>query len=406
MIRRLRIQFIAVCMLLVTAVLTVVTAIGYSSVKRNLEDTSRQTLQQILQEESTPEPNRKHDLFPDSGEVQMPYFTVEIWNHQTIYITGGTYENLEDTEELKEILTICLEQGNDEGKIDSYQLRYMRQSNNIFIRIAFVDISMEQSALQNTVRGYLLVSALALLLLLGVSVILSWWVTRPVAKAWQQQHQFLSDASHELKTPLTVILSNAELLEATSMDDRPARWVDNIQAEAQRMKSLVEEMLTLARADNMTHTSVMTELCLSDIAVDCALSFEPVAFEAGKPLQYDLQEEVRVLGDSGKIRQVIAVLLDNAIKYGCAGRPVTMELSTAERTARLVVTNEGDTIPPEQLSHLFERFYRADASRGEQAGFGLGLSIAAAIAKEHNGTLRADSEDGKIRMTFTLPLKR
>ena len=109
--------------------------------------------------------------------------------------------------------------------------------------------------------------------------------TRPVERAWGQQRQFLSDASHELKTPLTVILSNAELLSALPLEERPARWTDNILSESRQMKRLVEEMLTLARADNMAQAPALGEVSLSDVAGDCALAFEPVAFEAGKPLE-------------------------------------------------------------------------------------------------------------------------
>ena len=241
---------------------------------------------------------------------------------------------------------------------------------------------------------------------LVISIVLARWATAPVEKAWRQQRQFLSDASHELKTPLTVILSNAELLQAAPLSDKPARWSENIRMEAQQMKNLVEEMLTLTRADNMPHTAVLEEVSLSDIAADCALAFEPVAFEAGKPLDYHLAEDVTVLGDRDKLRQLVSVLLDNAIKYGQDGGTITMTLQKTDRHARLIVTNPGEPIPPEQLKRLFERFYRADASRGEKSGFGLGLPIANTIAAEHKGTLKAESDAASTRFIFTMPLKK
>lgn len=172
------------------------------------------------------------------------------------------------------------------------------------------------------------------------------------------------------------------------------------------MKSLVEEMLTLARADNAVRTAVMETVSLTDVAADCALSFEPVAFEAGKPLREDLAGDVTVLGDREKLRQVIAILLDNAVKYGAAGGAITLTLRKTDRQARLTVANPGAPIPPEQLSRLFERFYRADDSRGEQSGFGLGLPIAAAIAAEHRGALKAESDASSTRFILTLPLKK
>ena len=391
MIRKLQIKFVAMCMVLVTAVLGVVFAAVLVSAKQNIEVISHQVLERVIQDDA---PNSRPALGPNQNgeEVLLPYFTVNLWDSNGVYqafVTSGTYANLQDTAELEDILSDCLRQGQPEGTIGSYGLRYMRQDYGLYQRIAFVDMSMEQATLQELMGSYLQIGLAALILLLGVSILLARWATRPVARAWRQQRQFLSDASHELKTPLTVILSNAELLEAAPMDPRPARWADNIHSEAKRMKSLVEEMLTLARADNAVPTAVMAEVSLSDLATDCALAFEPVAFEAGKPLESDIAPDVTVTGDGDKLRQLIGVLLDNAIKYGQAGGTITLSLRRTDRQARLTVSNPGEPIPPEQLSRLFERFYRADVSRGEQSGFGLGLPIAAAIASEKKGTLKA-----------------
>ena len=408
MIRKLQIKFVAMCMVLVTAVLGVVFAAVLVSAKQNIEVISHQVLERVIQDDA---PNSRPALGPNQNgeEVLLPYFTVNLWDSNGVYqafVTSGTYANLQDTAELEDILSDCLRQGQPEGTIGSYGLRYMRQDYGLYQRIAFVDMSMEQATLQELMGSYLQIGLAALILLLGVSILLARWATRPVARAWRQQRQFLSDASHELKTPLTVILSNAELLEAAPMDPRPARWADNIHSEAKRMKSLVEEMLTLARADNAVPTAVMAEVSLSDLATDCALAFEPVAFEAGKPLESDIAPDVTVTGDGDKLRQLIGVLLDNAIKYGQAGGTITLSLRRTDRQARLTVSNPGEPIPPEQLSRLFERFYRADASRGEQSGFGLGLPIAAPIAAEHKGTLKAESDQVSTRFLFTMPLKK
>ena len=408
MIRKLQIKFVAMCMVLVTAVLAVVFVAVFFSAKQNTEVISHQVLERVMQEDTL---SGRPDLGPnrDGEDVLLPYFTVNLWDSNGVYrafVTGGTYANLQDTAELEAILSDCLRQNQPEGTIRSYGLRYMRQDYGLYQRIAFVDMSMEQATLQELMGSYLQIGLAALILLLGVSILLARWATRPVARAWRQQRQFLSDASHELKTPLTVILSNAELLEAAPLDSRPARWADNIHSEAKQMKSLVEEMLTLARADNAAPTAVMAEVSLSDLATDCALAFEPVAFEAGKPLESDIAPDVTVTGDGDKLRQLVGVLLDNAIKYGRAGGTITLTLRRTDRQARLTVSNPGDPIPPEQLGRLFERFYRADASRGEQSGFGLGLPIAAAIASEHKGTLKAESDQVSTRFLFTMPLKK
>ena len=412
MIRKLRLKFVAICMALVTAILAAVFFSVYFSMARNISDLSRQVLYRVVQEESVGGSLTRPDISINIGgdRVLLPYFTVNLWTSRrggyTAQITGGTYANLEDTDELTAILQDCLSQDRREGTIAAYHLRYLRQDNGLYEKLAFVDMSMEQAVLRKMMGSYLFIALASLLLLLGVSILLSRWATRPVEKAWTQQRQFLSDASHELKTPLTVILSNAELLEQAQLSDKPARWTDNILSEAGRMRSLVEEMLTLARADNMVRTAVLTEVSLSDIAADCALAFEPVAFEAGKSLDYTLAENITVLGDGEKLRQLISVLLDNAIKYGADGGTITLALERTDRQAKLTVSNPGDPIPPEQLGHLFERFYRADDSRGEKSGFGLGLSIAQTIAAEHKGTLKAESDDISTRFLYTMPLKK
>ena len=412
MIQKLRLKFVAICMALVTAILAVVFFSVYFSMAQNISDLSRQVLYRVVQEESVGGSMTRPDISINIGgdRVLLPYFTVNLWSSRrggyTAQITGGTYANLEDTEELTAILQDCLSQDQREGTITAYHLRYLRQDNGLYEKLAFVDMSMEQAVLRKMMGSYLFIALASLLLLLGVSILLSRWATRPVEKAWKQQRQFLSDASHELKTPLTVILSNAELLEQAALPDKPARWTDNILSEAGRMRSLVEEMLTLARADNMVRTAILTEVSLSDIAADCALAFEPVAFEAGKFLDYTLAESVTVLGDTEKLRQLISVLLDNAIKYGADGGTITLSLQKTDRQAKLTVSNPGDPIPPEQLDHLFERFYRADASRGEKSGFGLGLPIAQTIAVEHKGALKAESDDVSTRFIYTMPLKK
>ena len=383
MIRKLRWQFVGVCMALVLTVLAAVFAAAYHAVRQNIEDLSV-------------------SVEIGGDRLLLPYFTVNIWGG-TAYITGGTYANLEDTDALRDILSQCLEQNQTEGTVEDYHLRYLVEDNGLYRKLAFVDMSMEQATLARVIRSYLVIALAALLVLLGIAAAASRWVTRPVERAWRQQRQFLSDASHELKTPLTVILSNAELLEGAALPEKPARWSGNIRCEAEQMRTLVEQMLTLARADNGVRPAAMEPVNFSDVATECVLSFEPVAFEAGKPLEDHVAEDVTVTGDRDRLRHLISILLDNAVKYGAPGGTITLALERTERQARLTVANPGDPIPPEHLPHLFERFYRADSSRGEQSGFGLGLSIADTIAREHKGSLRAESDAVSTRFIFTLP---
>ena len=405
-IRKLRWQFVAACMGLIAIVLAIVFGCVWTSAQNALERSSHLALEQALS-------RRGGDLLPgfhQSGgddQVLLPYFTVQVWG-TTVYVTGGTYSGLEDTDALTAILTDCLSQEADEGSLPGYALRYLRQDDGLYTQIAFVDISLETAALRQMMASYLRIGLLSLLLLAGASFLLSLRVTRPVERAWRQQRQFFSDASHELKTPLTVILSNAEMLETSDLPERESRWRDNILSESRQMKTLVEEMLTLSRTEDAQRKPTVADVDLSDLSEDCALAFEPVAFEAGKPLSWDVTPALTVSGDGEKLRRLLSILLDNAAKYGAPGEGIVLSLRAERSQAILSVANGsgGHPIPPEELPRLYERFYRADASRGEQSGFGLGLPIAQAIAKEHHGALRAESDEQATRFTFTLPLKK
>ena len=406
MIRKLRWQFVAACMGLIAAVLAIVFGCVWASAQNALEHSSHMALEQALS-------RRGGDLLPGfrqnggDDQVLLPYFTVQVWG-TTVYVTGGTYSGLEDTDALTAILTDCLSQEADEGSLPGYALRYLRQDDGLYTQIAFVDISLETAALRQMMASYLRIGLLSLLLLAGASFLLSLRVTRPVERAWRQQRQFFSDASHELKTPLTVILSNAEMLETSDLPERESRWRDNILSESRQMKTLVEEMLALSRTEDAQRKPTVADVDLSDLSEDCALAFEPVAFEAGKPLSWNVTPALTVSGDGEKLRRLLSILLDNAAKYGAPGEGIVLSLRAERSQAVLSVSNGsgGHPIPPEELPRLFERFYRADASRGEQSGFGLGLPIAQAIAKEHHGALRAESDEQTTRFTFTLPLKK
>lgn len=218
------------------------------------------------------------------------------------------------------------------------------------------------------------------------------------------RRRFVSDASHELKTPLTVILSSADLL-AESAPAEEQTYVENIRAESRRMKKLVEEMLTLFRAESVRRETAFSEVDLSDVVTDAALRFEPVVFESGRRLLYTIDEGLQVSGDRDALERLTGILLDNAVKYAPQGTDIRLTLTHQDRTACLAVENGGDPIPPEVAAHLFDRFYRADSSR-TGTGFGLGLAIARAIVQNHRGNIVCRSQEGLNRFSVTLPVLR
>ena len=241
-----------------------------------------------------------------------------------------------------------------------------------------------------------------------ISLFLSAWALRPVERAWERQRRFVADASHELKTPLTVILANTGILlshrEETIESER--QWVENTKEEAGRMKTLVDELLFLARIDG-AHKPTLMPLDLSDVVMSRLLPFESVAYEQGLTLDSRVEPGILVTGDAGQLGQLTAILLDNACKYADREGRVTLTLDTAQSMARLRVHNTGAPIPPAQLEHLFERFYRADDSRcREKGGYGLGLSIAQSIVETHKGKITVRSGEEGTVFTVLLPLHR
>ena len=398
MIRRLRWKVIGLNMGMVFCVLLAVFAAVYFSSRAVIARSVQQQLQQVLQTGSG------YDL-SQPGQEGVPCFVAEVYASGTVRVSGNSYYDLTDKAALVDIVTAALSADSDEGVLAEHHLRYLRQTGLLSTRIAFTDSTLEQATLRSLLTGSLLIGLAALAVLFACSYVLSGAVTRPVDRAWQQQKQFLSDASHELKTPLTVILSSAELLEQSAAPEQK-QYADNVRAESRRMKRLVEDMLTLSRVERGGEHLPDTTADLSDAAADAALRFEPVAYEAGHTLSYDIAPGLLVRGDSGKLEQAVAVLLDNAIKYAAPGTEVRLDAARQGKNACLWVENEGDPIPADKLPHIFDRFYRADASRTDGGSFGLGLPIARAIVEAHRGTLRCDSGGHTTRFTITLPCRQ
>lgn len=279
----------------------------------------------------------------------------EVYGSGTVRVAGNSYYDLSDETRMAEIVTAALAADEDAGTLDEFHLRYLRQRGYTTTAIAFTDTYLEYTSLHTLLKACSLVGCGALVVLFLCSYLLSGVVTKPVGAAWAQQEQFLSDASHELKTPLTVILSSAELLEQSASPEQ-AVYVDNIRAEGRRMKALVEDMLTLFRAQKNAGSPPDTVTDLSEAAVTAALRFEPVAFEAGHVLDYDIATSLPVRGDGAKLGQALAVLLDNAVKYAAPGTPIRLTAVRQGSRAVVSVTDQGPDIPSDKLPRILTAF--------------------------------------------------
>lgn len=387
MIKKLRKKVAGLSVLFVGILLMAVLLSLFFSARNNIAQRSNEELRTALQ----------------SGvqHAKAPCFIAELLPSGTVRVAGSNYYDLDDHEALSAAVEAAMSSGMQQGVLPQQDLRFYRQDGLLTVRIAFMDSTLEQSTLRTLTLAGLGLFLLAMALVAALGWLLAGYITRPVEQAWMRERQFLSDAGHELKTPLTVILSSSSALEETANIEQ-APYVDNIQAESRRMKSLVEDMLCLWRAEETSPSLLPTPF--SDLVTEAVLRFEPVAFEAEHPLQYDIENCLCVAGDGESLHRLISILLDNAVKYAAPKTPIRLIMDKVNNQALLTVENEGPPIPAEKLPHLFDRFYRADESRGETAGFGLGLAIAREIVQKHGGTISVASDDHATAFRVLLPL--
>ena len=400
MIRRLRRKLVVITMTLSALLLAVICAVFLLSIRDSLSRDSMSVLNRVISERSTP-------AWTEQGGISLPYFTVTVTPNGGTKVTSSQFYDLTDYDLFTAAVNAALSQSRPAGELEQQNLRYLRQATSEGWRMAFVDISYERSTLNKAVLTVALVGSLALAVLFGLSVLLARWAVGPVERSMEQQRQFIADASHELKTPLTVILSNADLVarqEGLGGDVR--RWNENIRTGGAQMQSLVEQMLTLERSEARQEQAAPAEqVDLSALAENALLLFEPVAYEAGLILEEGgIAPELTVRGNAQSLNRLVDILLDNAVKYTPRGGHLRLTLESARRSALLTVANQGTPIPEAEQERIFDRFYRADAARTGE-GFGLGLAIARGIAEEHGGRLWAESEGGWNRFFCRLPLQ-
>ena len=319
-----------------------------------------------------------------------PGFCVKIDKQGRVILTGIQHYTEISADMMGDAIQVASEAKKDQGTINHLQLRYVRMHTDSGLRIAFADISTEIEQY----RSYIGIGMVILVGGLGVVLLLAWLLAvvsiRPVEQAWERQSQFVADASHEIKTPLTIILAHTGLLLAgENQIPNQRKWVEHIRTEAERMKELVENMLFLAKSDEGREPLIMDEVNMSELVLQSTLPFEAVAYEKGFGIVTEIDEGIQLWGNARELEHLLLILLDNACKHSLQGGEIRVCLHGTE----LSVNNASATvIPKEKLSRIFDRFYRADEARDRKTGgYGLGLAIAKEIAEQHGGKIRAES---------------
>lgn len=402
MIRRLRMKFVCVNMLIVTVMLCVILGLVTHFMSQTIRMQSVNMMQRIA---AAP----LH--FGIAGETddqsEFPLFIVQLGHRGELLSAYGGYDDLSDRAYLQQIVSAVCADPAQSGVLEEYQLRWCRTMAAGGQRIVFADTTGEASALRNLRFGCVGIGILSFTAFLIISIWLSRWAIKPVSAAWEQQRQFVADASHELKTPLSVIMANAELLRSGDCtEEEQSRFSDNILSTSYQMRGLVENMLDLARVDNGTVKLNMTDIDFSQLVSDAVLSFQLLYEEKGMELHPAVQEGITLRGSEQYLYQVLDVLLDNGLKYSAPNGSVSVVLNRSGKNCVLCVSTPGEPLSKADQKQIFKRFYRADKARTMNGSYGLGLSIAESVVSAHKGKIWAESGDGFNRFYVQLPVVR
>ena len=351
------------------------------------------------------QPEKKDDFFDKPGinkesQFATRYFTVFINEDGTVNEINTGKVSAVTVSQARNYAVELLQKNKIIGFVEDY--KYLRTTlgdeNYMYV---FINCQMEIE----TVKSFLFASVgISIIGLIGV-FILVWFfsgkIMRPVAESYEKQKQFVTDASHEIKTPLTIIDANTEVLEMTTGENE---WTKSIRKQIGRLTSLTEQLVFLSKMDEESSTIEMSDFSLSDAVFDMAEIFRTLAVQKNKTLEIDIEEAINYNGDEKSIRQLISILLDNAIKYSDDDGAIRIKLNKNGKNSKITVWNTVANIGVGKHDELFERFLRLDKSRNSKSGgFGIGLSVAYAIVNAHKGKITAESHDGKS-IVFTIVL--
>ena len=415
MIKKLRVKLILASMFSISIVLLIImSAIGILNYRQTVADADRNLSilaenggsfpMTLNYEEQSPPPDAgagREKGFSPELPYELRYFSVSLDDQGGLLTVNTGKIAAVSTSEAVEYARSIWEKGSSRGFSDDY--RYLVREKGSETEIFFLDCGRSLDTLRNFVITGIAVSLASLLVILLLLSFLSGRIVKPFSESYEKQRRFITDAGHELKTPLTIIDADAQILE---MDLGQNEWLRDIQQQTRRLADLTHDLILLSRMEEDNTRLQPIEFPLSDVVEETVQAFQALAKTQGKTLSCSAQKMVSMYGDEKAVRRLVTILLDNAVKYTEAGGSISLTLEKQRNGIRLSVYNTTSFISREHLDHLFERFYRTDQSRNSQTGgYGLGLSIAAAIVNAHKGRITASTEDEKsLRVTVTFPL--
>ena len=370
--------------------------------RENMEKLERYSNMFLLDGQRNDEYSPANEPPPFNNGKENPDFQLSVF-YSVVFTNDGTVievnegnNKLYEKDDLVSLAKEALNKNQKSGRTG--ELAYLVSQRPGYTLVAFLDNTMANSNMDRMIQNFIAVGLAAILVLLLISLLIARRIVKPLEENDSRQKQFISDASHELKTPVSVISANTEMLVREIGENE---WLSNIQYENERMGILLKQLLDLSRAENASVP--MERVDLSGIVAGDSLALDSLAFEQGKTIKSDIDDSIQIEGNRTQMEQVVTVLLDNAIRHS-SGKEIEINLKKHGHSAILTVSNEGKEIPPEKLSHLFDRFYRVDEVRNsEDNHYGLGLSIAKAVVLNHRGSISVSYKDGKVTFTVSLP---
>lgn len=278
--------------------------------------------------------------------------------------------------------------------LDGNRWAFTVQQNEDGYMIVYLDVTAQQKILTNLIYTFIVVAVIMLIVIFFTSRFFANRSIKPVQEAFNKQKQFIADASHELKTPLAIINTNADVLLSNGEDTihNQSKWLHVIKSETERMKTLTNDLLYLTEMDDSRARMLFTPFNVSEAVESVILTMEAVIFEKNLSLHYELEPDLTVHGNTEQVKQVVMILLDNCMKYTNPNGSISLTLKKRHNDVLLKVTNTGEGISPVHLERIFDRFYRADPSRARKyGGYGLGLAIAKSIVEQHKGKIYSKS---------------
>ena len=409
MIRKLQTKFILMSMSALLLVLTIIIAginiINYCGIIQDADE-----LLSILSENKGTFPQNvggKGKGFHPGMSPEIPYesryFSVLLDNdsQDIIQIETGRIISV-NTSEALEYAQSALSKNRTRGFLNAF--RYVIHTENNVVRIVFLDCGRKLDSFWDFLTVSVSISVIGYIVVFVLIAFFSNKIIRPISESYEKQKRFITDAGHELKTPLTIIKADADILE---MEWGENEWLDDIQKQAARLAALTNDLVYLARIEETPDSMQMIEFPFSDVISEAASSFQALAQAQDKKFHCHIQPLLSLTGNEKAIHQLITLLLDNALKYSPTKGTVSVTLEKQTKYLRLAVYNTTETfISKESLPLMFERFYRADPSRNSRTGgYGIGLSVAKAIVLAHGGKISAATKDGySLQITATFPV--